>query len=161
MPKFNKNQYKLKEVYKFYKTSVTKPVAYKEFKLILDTWGDLVNEYLLEGKDVKLHNGLSIIGIRKRIKRTFINKKESKRRGMLIKSSNAHSGFYGARVLWRRHYTTFNSSGWVFQPSRELNRALARIMLSPQGHTRFTKRAIATKSIDQAKSIYNKKIYKV
>ena len=29
MPKFNKNQYKLKEVYKFYKTSVTKPVAYK------------------------------------------------------------------------------------------------------------------------------------
>jgi hypothetical protein len=161
MPKFNKNQYTLNAVYKHYKTTTTKPVTFKEHKLILDTWGQKVNEYLLLGKDVKLHSGLSLLGIRKKVKKTFINKRESKLQKTLVKSSNVHSGFYGASVYWRRHYTAFNSNGWVFYPTRELNRALGKVMLSPQGHTRYSKRAIAAGSQEKAKAIYNKNVLKL
>jgi nucleoid DNA-binding protein len=163
MPKFNKNQYSLPEAYKFYKTTTTttEPVSYKQYKLILDTWGEKIIEYLLLGKDVKLHSGLSTLGIRKKIKRTFINRKESKRRGTLIKSSNIHSGFYVASVYWRRHYTAFSSGGWTFIATRQFKKELSKVMLAPLGHTRYVQRAIAVSNQKHARATYNKKILKL
>ena len=161
MPKFNKNQYTLKQVYAHYLATTTNPVSFEQHKLILDTWGKCVNKYLLAGHDVKLHKGLSIIGVRKKIKRTFINRKECKKQKTLVKSSNIHAGFYGASVYWRRHYTSFNSRGWAFIPTRELNRALGKVMLTPLGHTNFIQQAIATSNKEQAKASYNKKILKL
>lgn len=161
MPKYNKNQYSLKQAYAFYKKSVENPVTYKEYKLILDTWGYKVVEYLVQGKDVKLHNGMSLIGVRKRVKPTFINKKESKERGEVVRSSNIHAGFYGAYTFWRRHYTTFNSVGWVFRASRHLQKAIAAVMLQPEGHTRFLIRASAAGTQEQAINMYNKKVHKI
>lgn len=158
MPKVDKKQITLPQVYKHYKTTTDNPVDYKIHKQILDAWGELVNEFLLQGKDVKLHNGMSTLGIRKKIKRTFIDKKASREAGKEIRSSNVHSGFYGANVFWRRHYTTFNSSGWGFFPSRALHRGLAKVMKTAGGHLRFMQRAMVTSKNEQAKSIYNKKV---
>lgn len=159
MPKFNKNQYSLKEAYAFYKKSVENPVSYEEYKLILDTWGNKVVEYLLEGKDVKLHAGMSLLGVRKRHKPTFVDRQESKKQGQLVKSSNIHSGFFGAYVYWRRRYTRFNSVGWIFVATRKLHRALGTVMLQPDGHRRFTMKAEVARSEVQAKSMFNKKVH--
>lgn len=161
MPKFNKNQVKLKDAYTFYKKSVKNPVSYQEYKLILDTWGRLVVDYLVAGKDIKLHHGLSVIGIRKKDKPTYVDKLESRKQGRLIKKSNAHSGFFGARVFWRRHYTTFSSMGWVFRPTRLLQSKLNAVMSTPGGHRNFLMRATVTRTLEQATSTYNKKVHKI
>lgn len=165
MPKFNKNQVSLKEAYAFYKKSLEakgiKPLTYKEYKLILDTWGNRVVEYLVEGRDVKLHHGLSVIGVRKRRKAWYPDRAASKEAGELVKRSNVHSGFYGAYVWWRRHYTRFSSVGWVFKPSRLLQRSLGKVMLERGGHTNFTMRAVTPATQEQAISTYNKKVHKI
>tara|TARA_R110000772_G_scaffold27361_12_gene69653 strand:- start:895 stop:1344 length:450 start_codon:yes stop_codon:yes gene_type:complete len=144
MPKFNKNQYTLKQVYAHYKERVKDPVEYKEHKDILDLWGDKVVDVLLEGKDIRIGSGLSVLCIRKKKKPTYVNFKESKEKGRKIKSSNAHSGFYIARVVWRRHYTRINSSNWSFEPCRTLQRKLSEIMKTYLGHTRFTQQLSVT-----------------
>jgi hypothetical protein len=161
MPKHNKHQYSLTEVYTHYKKSVTTPVDQKVYKLILDTWGKIVNDYLLAGKDVKLQQGLSTLGVRKKERRTYIDAKESKAAGRAVVKSNSHSGFYGARIYWRRHYTVINSIGWEFRPTRALSRALGVIMKMPLGHTTFVKRALVTRDVEQSKSTYNKKVHKI
>ena len=161
MPKHNKNQYTLQEVYRWYSKRVETPISYKDHKKVLDTWGDVVNEFLLSGKDVKLAQGMSILGIRKKEKRTYVDRKASKIEGKLVVKQNSHSGFYGASVYWRRHYTTINSKGWVFRPTRELARALADVMVKPLGHTRFVKRARVARTVQQSKSIQRKTIHKI
>lgn len=161
MPKYDKNQYSLKQVYRFYVEGVDDPVSYKEHKAILDLWGSKVNDALLSGKDVKLHNGLSVLCIRKYIKKTYVNKALSKKKGELVKSPNVHSSFYGASVRWRRHYTRFNSAGWSFYPSKKLKKGLNKVMTANMGHTRFVKKATATSKQEQARSIYVKKVIKV
>jgi len=138
-------------------------VSYKEHKLILDTWGELVNDYLIQGRDVKLHNGLSLLGVRKKIKRRYIDRQESKRQGKLVFASNSHSDYFGAEVYWRRHYTTFGSVGWLFRPSRGLSRAVSAVMQQSGGHRRYVMRAQAanTDKPEQARALYNKKVLKL
>ena len=163
MPKHNKNQYSLKEAYNFYKSEVSDPVSYKEYKLILDTWGNIVIEYLIQGKDVLLHRGLSLLGVRKKTKLAYVDKQESKRQKKKVLVSNSHSGFYGASVYWRRHYTRFSSVGWSFKASRVLSRKLAAIMQESGGHTNFisTSQAVSADKPEQAKAMYKKKVLKL
>ena len=158
MPKVDKKQVTLPQVYQHYKNTTEDPVDYKTHKQVLDTWGELVNEYLLQGKDVRLQSGMSTLGIRKKIKRTYIDRKASKQAGKEVRAVSTHSGFYGAKVWWRRHYTTFNSSGWGFFPSRALHRGLAAIMKSAGGHLRYMQRATVTAEDSHAKSVYKKKV---
>jgi len=154
MPKYNKNQYLLPEVYAFYKEQTENPVDYKTHKQILDTWGTKVTEYLLQGKDIRLHKGLSILGVRKHIRETYVDRVASKKAGKLVRASNIHSGFYGAVIYWRRHYTSFSSSGWAFHPTRELKRALSQVMQTPAGHRRFVKKAKVVASAKRAREVY-------
>jgi hypothetical protein len=154
MPKYDKNQYTLPEVYAFYKEQTKDPVDYKLHKAILDLWGNKVIEYLLQGKDIRLHRGLSILGIRKHIRETYIDRQASKEAGRTIRASNIHSGFYGAVTYWRRHYTSFSSGGWGFYPTRKLNRALSAVMQTPRGHMRFVKRAKVTNNQHRAGIVY-------
>ena len=161
MPKHNKNQYTLKEVYRWYTKKVENPVSYKVHKEVLDAWGDVMVEFLLEGKDIKLQQGMSVLGIRKKEKRTYVDRQASKKAGKLVVVQNSHSGFYGASIYWRRHYTTINSKGWSFRPSRELARGLADVMHTPLGHTKFVKRARVARTVEQSKSIQRKTIYKI
>ena len=158
MPKVDKSQILLGEVYNHYRSITQDPVDYKQHKEVLDLWGEKVVEALLLGKDVKLHGGLATLGIRKKLKRTYIDKKASKELGREVRRSNSHSNFYGAKVHWRRHYTTFNSSGWVFNPSRALQRGLSAVMKTPKGHTVYLQRAMATSKKNQSRSIYVKKV---
>ena len=58
MPKYNKHQYSLDEMYAFYKGSTSNHVSKELFKQVLEVWGTKVNEYLLLGKDIKLHHGM-------------------------------------------------------------------------------------------------------
>lgn len=161
MPKHNKNQYTLKEVYRWYTKRVEEPVSYKVHKEVLDLWGDTVVEYLLKGKDVKLQQGISVLGIRKKEKRTYVDRLASKLAGKRVIVQNSHSGFYGASVYWRRHYTTINSKGWSFRPTREFARKLGDVMQEHLGHTRFVKRARVARTVEQSKSIQRKTIHKI
>lgn len=144
MPKFNKNQYSLLQAYSFYKSLVESPVSYKEYKLILDLWGEKVVAALLNGEDVRLHNGLSVLQIRKVFDTTYVDFKATKEKGRVIKRSNATSNFYRAKIRWKRHYTKINSSSWAFMPTRKFSRELSQVMQSYLGHTRFLEKAKIT-----------------
>ncbi|MBV1928209.1 MAG: hypothetical protein KUG81_01690, partial [Gammaproteobacteria bacterium] len=157
MPKYNKNQYSLDQVYAFYCSRVPNPVSFKEHKKILEAWGDKVVEYLVAGKDVKLHGGLSLIGVRKYESQTYTDHQESKRQGKLIKKSNVHSGFYAAKIYWRRRYTKINSSSWTFVASRNLAKAISSVMKVKGGHLRFSKRANVVGSQYKARQLQKQK----
>ena len=162
MPKHDKCQYSLREVYSFYKNRCKErehtPVDYKMHKLILDTWGSIVSEYIVAGKDVKLHSGMATIRIRKFKRATYVDSKASKEAGRAVRKSNSHSGFYTTRVGWTRHYTTVNSRGWRFRPCRKLAQAIVAVMKTPGGHTQYVKKAKVTSHEHQRKSMYNKQI---
>ena len=162
MPKYDKNQYSLREVYSHYKIRCKErgvaPVDYKKHKLILDTWGSKVVEYLALGKDVKLHSGLATLSVRKRVGSSYVDYKETKKAGRAVRLSNSHSGFFIARVRWSRHYTKVHSRGWRFMPSRKLILALVKVMRTPRGHMQFVQKARVTKHEYQRRSMYNKQI---
>jgi len=161
MPKYDKNQYSLPEVYRFYKARCkergVEPVDYKQHKLILDTWGNKFVEYLAAGKDVKLHSGLATLRIRKKKKTTYIDFKASREAGKAVRKSNVHSGFYVAKVGWTRHYTKIASRGWKFEPSRKLIKALVKEMRTPGGHRQYVIKAEVTQK-DKEKQAYKYKI---
>lgn len=161
MPKHNKNQYSLQYEYNTYKKTVSEPLTYKEHKKVLDLWGDIVTDYLLLGKDVRLHKGLSVLGVRKKVKRTYVDRKASKISGKLVIKPNTHSGFYGAYIYWKKNYVTCSAKGWVFKPSRALSRRLGEVMKEHRGHTRFSQRAVVTSSKKHAKAVYKQKVLKL
>lgn len=148
MPKYDKSQYSLQKVYSFYKRRCKErgiePVDYRDHKLILDTWGLKVIEYLQAGKDVKLHSGLATLQIRKTKQTSYVDFKASRDAGKVIRKSNVHSGFYVARVRWTRHYTKIASRGWKFEPSRRLVLAIVKVMRTPGGHRQYVIKAKVT-----------------
>lgn len=159
MPKVDKQQFKLPEVYREYKKNTTNPVDYKTHKLVLDTWGLFAIEFLLKGRDVQLHGGLSSIGVRKYKQFTYTDLKESKEKGKQIIKVNTHSGNYAARLYWRRNRTRYDSRGWKFVPSRLTSRAIAKVMQTPKGHTNFVKKIRIYNK--KAKKIYGKNILNI
>jgi hypothetical protein len=161
MPKFNKQQYSLREMYMFYKKTCTSPVTITEYKHILEVWGDKVNEYVIQGKDVKLYHGLSVIGVRKRIKPFYVDGKASREAKKVIRKPNTHSGGFGAHVMWRRHYTTMSTRGWEFEPSRVLSRGVSTIMKMPGGHTTYVQKARAASTEVQRRALYNRNVHKI
>lgn len=162
MPKYNKKQVPNKEVYKFYVEYVKErgaaPLSYTDFNRVYEAWGIKVGEYLIAGKDVKLHAGLSTLRVRKKYSPTYIDYKETKKQGRVVRKPNTKSGFYRAKVFWRRHYTTCNSVGWTFAITRELARKLSAVMKSTGGHKKFLKIADKTFDEDTARRVYNKKV---
>jgi len=159
MPKYDRNQYLLKDVYKHYKSRVDDPVDYKTHKLILDTWGDVVVRYLMEGRDVQLQERLAKIGIRKNECKAVVDYPESKRQQKRVLRSNSHSGFYAARLYWNSHGTRFNSKGWVFQASRNLKAELFKVMSKIGGHRTFLK--VSGKHNTGAKNAIRTKLLKI
>lgn len=161
MPKYDKSQYSLLQVYQFYKKRCKErevvPVSYKEHKLILDTWGQKVIEYLQAGKDVKLHSGLATLRIRKVKQTSYVDFKASRDAGKVIRKSNVHSGFYIAKVGWTRHYTKIASRGWKFDPSRRLVLAIVKVMRTPGGHRQYVKKAQITQK-SRARAAYKNQI---
>lgn len=162
MPKYDKSQYSLRNVYRLYKLRCAargfEPVDHKLHKLILDTWGNTVVSYLAAGKDVKLHNGLASLQVRKTKRESYVDFKASKEAGRVIRKSNSHSGFFVAKVRWTRHYTKIHSRGWRFIPSRKLVKAIVVVMRTPRGHTQYVQKAKITKHEHQRRSMYNKQI---
>lgn len=161
MPKHNKNQIPLTEVYKHYKDNTEKPLDYKTHKAVLDLWGKKVREALVEGKDIKLYHGLSSLGIRKRVKKTYIDKRASSEAGKIIRRSNSHSGFFAAKLLWRRHYTKFNSNNWGFHTCRELQSMITDVMSTLNGHLRYMQKALIPTTEKQRKYAYTKNVLKL
>jgi hypothetical protein len=161
MPRYDKKQYSLLEMYAVYTKSCVTPVTFKVFKTILELWGSEVNASLLEGKDVRLYHGMSSLGVRKKEKPFYVDKKVSRELKTKVVRPNTHSGGYGARIMWKRHYTIMNSQGWEFEPSRKLSRGLAAVMKMPGGHTNFVQRAMVTRDLESARSVYNKKVHKI
>ena len=88
MPKYDKSQYSLKKVYSHYrkrcKERGVEPVDFKKHKLILDTWGLKVVEYLAAGKDVQLHSGLASLQIRKKRVESYVDFKASREAGKAV-----------------------------------------------------------------------------
>jgi nucleoid DNA-binding protein len=162
MPKYDKSQYSLPEVYKFYKRRCKErdvvPVDYKLHKRILDAWGSKVVEYLAAGKDVKLHSGLATLQIRKRKCSSYVDFKASKEAGKAVRKSNVHSGFFSAKVRWTRHYTKIHSRGWKFEPSRTLVKAIVKVMRTPRGHMQYVQKAKVTRHEEHRRSMYTKQI---
>jgi hypothetical protein len=158
MAKANKNMVTLPDVYKFYCTQTDDPVDYKTHKLILELWGEMVVEALIEGHDISLYSGLSRLSIRKSVSRTYIDRQATKKAGKVIRRSNSHSGYHTARIMWHRHYTRINSAGWVFIPTRKLKDKLNVIMSQPGGHRRYIKRMHVATSEKHAKIIARKKL---
>lgn len=162
MPKYDKSQYSLKKVYSHYrkrcKERGVEPVDFKKHKLILDTWGLKVVEYLAAGKDVQLHSGLASLQIRKKRVESYVDFKASREAGKAVRKSNAHSGFFVSVVRWTRHYTKIHSRGWKFIPSRKLVIKLTDVMKTPGGHRTFVQKARMTRHEHQRRSMYNKQI---
>jgi nucleoid DNA-binding protein len=162
MPKYDRRTITLQESYKWYLANSDDEykVDYKQFKLILETWGKCLNKRLCLGQDVRLYRGFSMLGVRKKIQRTYIDRQESKRQGKKVVLPNSHSNYYRASIYWKKHYTKFSCKGWSFKPTRELRKQLHDVMVEPGGHRRFVQRAMVTRSKESAKRMYNHKIYK-
>ena len=79
----------------------------------------------------------------------------------MVRVPNTHSGFYGARVFWKKNYVTCSARGWIFRPARKLSRGLAVMMEKPHGHARYVKVADTTNNREHAKVVYNKKVLKL
>lgn len=141
MPKVNKGQISLREVYQFYKKNTKTCVDYKTHKAILDLYGTKMNEYLLEGRDVDFFAGMSKIGFRKRYQTTYVDYKASKEAKRVIRRSNSKSGNFTAYLYWPRTKTKINSKFWKFVGSRKLKRAVVPLMQELRGHTRYVERA--------------------
>ena len=152
MPKYKKNQVSLRDTYAHYKKNITNPVSYKEHKEILEVFGDVVGEFLVEGKDVKLYRGLSVLGIRKVKQKYSIDGIASKAEGRLVRKLNTHSDFFTAFVYWGRHYTTINMRGWYWRTCRQVNRRIKEVMETPKGHLQYVeKSSIALKKQGELK----------
>ena len=158
MPKHNKHQIPLTEVYKHYKENAKNPLDYKTHKLVLDTWGELVSDAIAEGKDIKLFSGLATLGVRKKKCKTYIDKRASKEAGKIVRSSNSHSGFFNAKVLWKRHYTRFSSANWSFHTTKALQKKITAVMSEMDGHKRYLQKMNIAVNEDHRKAIYNKKV---
>ena len=160
MPKINRNLILLKDLYRYYKKNAKGEIFdLKTFKLVLDTHGQEFNNLLLEGKDVTLFCGLSLIGVRKHVQLTYISKYESKKQGRKVLKPNTHSGNYAAKVYWRRSRTKINTRGWSFRTSRELSSGINKVMQKHLGHTTFVgNMGVYDKN---AKYEYNKKVLKI
>lgn len=156
MPKINKNIISLNEVYKYYKKNSKAKLDKKIFKQILDSYGEEFVKFLLEGKDIKLFCGLSVVGIRKDVKFTYTDLRASKEQGKRVIKPNTHSGNYGARVYWGRGRTRIDSRGWKFVPNRSLSRGLSVVMKQYLGHTKFVQRMKTYK--DGADAAYRRKV---
>jgi hypothetical protein len=161
MPKLNKNQCSLREVYNWYKGRTVDPVDYKIHKLVLDVWGSIINEFLLEGKDIKLQQGLSVLAIRKREQKMYVDRRASRLAGKRVMMPNSHSGYYAASIYWGRRRTGCNSKGWSFIPSRKLARSLVTVMRQPYGHARFVKRARVARTEKHREGFYKYKVLKI
>jgi hypothetical protein len=159
MPKINRNTIPLQKVYAYYKNKSKEKVSKKVFKQILDLYGEEFVKFLLEGKDVKIHSGLSVMGVRKDVKFTYTDFKASKEQGKRVLKPNTHSGNYGAKVYWGRGRTKINSRGWRFTPNRSLSRGISKVMKQYLGHTTFVKRIKVYK--DGADAAYRKKVLNI
>lgn len=159
MPKVNKNQYTLLEVYKHYKKSTEEPVDYKTHKAILEAWGDTVVEFLVDGRDVPLYKGLSKIGVRKRVRINYVDFRASKLAGRRIIKSNAHSDFYVGYLYWNTHKTKIFVKGWALRTSAHLAGLIGDVFKTHKGHTKFVQ--VATAHNQQAKAEFNRKIHKL
>lgn len=138
MPKYKKYIYLSAEVYANYVKGVAEPLSKKDHNIVLETWGAVVAEHLLAGKDVKLHEGMSTLSIRKaRGPKTYIDYKASKEQRRQVRAPNTISDYYKARIMWSRHYTRVFSKGWIFKPYRTLARSLAQVMKTPGGHRTY------------------------
>lgn len=158
MPKHNKRQIPLSEVYAHYKETTDKPVDYKTHKKVLDLWGKLAREALAEGKDIKLFAGLASLGVRKRKKHTFIDRKQTALQKKRVMATNSHSGFFTAKCLWRRRYTTVNSVGWSFHSSKALQMLITNVMNTLGGHSTYLQRAQSAYNDEARKKMYNSKV---
>lgn len=143
MPKVSKHQYKATEMYRFYKKNTKDPVDNKTYVKVRNLWGDIVRRYLLEGKDVQLHSGLALIGIRKREQSKYFSFPALGELKRPIFKTNVHSDGYLAYVYWNSHKVNYKRTGWKFKAGRRLKRELASVMFTPKGHTKYLKRAEA------------------
>jgi len=159
MPKYSRNQIPLKEVYQHYKSRVDDPVDYKTHKQILDAWGEKVVQYLVSGKDVQLQQRLAKIGVRKEIKRSFVDMAASRDRKREVKSANSHSDYYVAKTYWNSHGARIGVVGWTFNASRLLKRAISTQMKKPGGHRVYL--VLARKHNQSAQAVYKTKVLKL
>jgi len=104
---------------------------------------------------------MSSLLVVKKIKKRYVDYKESKIQKKKVYKSNVHSGFFGARIFWKSHYASYALKGWEFRPHRNLSRALAGVMNTPGEHRRYMERVIATTNVGAQKSVYAKTIFKL
>lgn len=161
MPKHDKRQIPLREMYQYYKNSTGSPVSYKDYKLILDTWGEELTDYVSQGKDVHLYHGMAVFGVRKRRIKTFVDKLASRIQKKRVVAVNTHSDFFAARMRWGMKATTFNRRGWNFRSSRFLKKKIATIMLMPGGHRTYMEEVKVAYSEKAGKRLYKKQVLKL
>jgi len=141
MPKYKKNQVSLLDTYAHYKKNISNPISYKEHKQVLEAYGDVMADFILEGKDVKLYRGLAVLGIRKIKQKYSIDGPATMRENKLVKKLNTHSDFFTSFVYWARHYTTINMRGWYFISARKIKLRLKDIMEAPNGHSIYPEKS--------------------
>ena len=143
MPKWDKGEIKWDELYQWYRSK--NPEVYldqKRYKEVIILWGELCREYLLEGREIPLYHGFKTFSIRKKYRKTYLDRKQSKIQGKPVYGSNSHSSFFTAGLWWVKRGTKFNVSGWKFKAGRKLNRELAVVMKNPGGHRKFVENIV-------------------
>lgn len=141
MPKYKKNQVSLRDTYAHYKKNISNPLSYKEHRDVLDTYGNVMADYIVGGADVKLYRGLSVLGIRKLKQEYSIDGPATMAAGKLVKKPNTHSDFFTAFVYWARHYTTINMRGWYWLSARKVKNRIKDVMEQHKGHTRYPEKS--------------------
>lgn len=144
MPKLDKGQIPLEKVYARYRRNVKNPVDYKTHKLILDTWGLIVIEHLVQGESIEMYGRLSTLAVHKKEAKLHTDFLESKRQKKWVRVPNVHSDFYLAYVYWAKQMTKVRVKGWAFKPTATFKKALGKVMKTKRGHTNFMKKAWMT-----------------
>jgi len=162
MPRYKKNQYTTKEMYKWYKDMYkSKPVTYKLFIKIINLWGEKAVDALINGSSIRLYYGLSRIYIDKVIGKTYLDWPATKLAKKPVIKPNLHSSFYRGRLRWKRGYTRMNSKGTSFVATNYMRGRMAEAFLMPGGHAKFLQVAEHINKPEVAKSIYNLKVLKI
>lgn len=142
----------IKEIYKFYKQSVSKPASFHQFKRIWETFAeDVIKGIALEGKDFNMPS-LGDIGVRKQkvvvamtpegdidkrylrpdwkaTKDLWAKDPEAKKRKQLVYHLNKHFNGFNCKWFWDKSTcSVINNTAYSLTMTRANKRFLAQVI---------------------------------
>lgn len=133
----------IREMYTFYKKKTVTPLSYKDYKLVIQDSLLEMMHLILTGESYKLMPRMGAFRIKKtkiNYDRLSIDWKTTKDLGQTVYHLNPHSDGFKIKFVWEKKTAILKQDTkrpYSYTLSREWKRELARLMKTPNFHTRY------------------------